>query len=70
MGVEKKVSSPPSRMSADFRSQIEGQRAYLLRYASLQLRNPEAAEDAVQETRWRRSPAKPVFAGSRTCAPG
>src|SRR5687768_2961411 len=50
MGAEKKVSSPPSRMPADFRSQIEVQRAYLLRYASLQLRNPEAAEDAVQET--------------------
>jgi RNA polymerase sigma-70 factor (ECF subfamily) len=37
-------------MSADFRSQIEGQRTYLLRYASLQLRNTEAAEDVVQET--------------------
>ena len=37
-------------MSAEFRSQVENQRAYLLRYASLQLRNPEAAEDAVQET--------------------
>lgn len=49
MGAEKKVSSPPSRMPADFRSQIEDQRAYLLRYARLQLRNPEAAEDAVQE---------------------
>ncbi len=34
----------------DFRGQIERLRAYLLRYASLQLRNPEAAEDAVQET--------------------
>ena len=40
----------PCRMSADFRSQIEGQRAYLLRFASLQLRNADAAEDAVQET--------------------
>jgi len=37
-------------MSAEFRSQVEGQRAYLLRYATLQLRNPDAAEDAVQET--------------------
>jgi RNA polymerase sigma-70 factor (ECF subfamily) len=37
-------------MTADFGSQIEGQRAYLLRFASLQLRNPEAAEDVVQET--------------------
>ncbi len=37
--------SPPS----DFRARIESQRAYLLRYARLQLRNAEAAEDAVQE---------------------
>jgi len=37
-------------MSAEFRSQVESQRTYLLRYATLQLRNPEAAEDAVQET--------------------
>jgi len=37
-------------LAADFRTQIEGHRAYLLRYASLQLRGPEAAEDAVQET--------------------
>ena len=37
-------------MPADFRSQIEGQRAYLLRFASLQLRNADAAEDVVQET--------------------
>jgi len=37
-------------MSADFRSQVESQRPYLLRYASMQLRNPDAAEDVVQET--------------------
>ena len=37
-------------MSADFHSQIESERTYLLRYATLQLRNPDAAEDAVQET--------------------
>src|SRR5215831_527499 len=37
-------------MSNDFRSQIEAERAYLLRYASLQLRDRAAAEDAVQET--------------------
>ncbi len=36
-------------MSADFRTQVEDLRPYLLRYATLQLRNPEAAEDAVQE---------------------
>jgi len=36
-------------MTADFRSQVEGLRPYLLRYASLQLRDSAAAEDAVQE---------------------
>ncbi len=34
----------------DFRTEVEGQRAYLLRYASLQLRDRDAAEDVVQET--------------------
>lgn len=34
----------------DFRSQVEAERTYLLRYASLQLRDRHAAEDAVQET--------------------
>ena len=34
----------------DFRAQVESERAYLLRYASLQLRDRHAAEDAVQET--------------------
>src|SRR3954469_17019759 len=34
----------------DFRSQVEAQRSYLLRYARLQLRDEAAAEDAVQET--------------------
>ena len=34
---------------ADFRSQIEALRPYLLRFASLQLRDAAAAEDAVQE---------------------
>jgi RNA polymerase sigma-70 factor, ECF subfamily len=34
----------------DFRLQVEGERAYLMRYASLQLRDGHAAEDAVQET--------------------
>lgn len=37
-------------MSTDFRAEVEALRPYLLRYASLELRNPEAAEDAVQET--------------------
>jgi RNA polymerase sigma-70 factor (ECF subfamily) len=34
----------------DFRFRVQGERAYLLRYASLQLRDSHAAEDAVQET--------------------
>jgi len=34
----------------DFATQVEAERAYLVRYASLQLRDPQAAEDAVQET--------------------
>jgi RNA polymerase sigma-70 factor (ECF subfamily) len=37
---------PPA---ADFRAQLEALRPYLLRYASLQLRDAAAAEDAVQE---------------------
>jgi RNA polymerase sigma-70 factor (ECF subfamily) len=37
-------------MDQDFRSRVERERAYLLRYASLQLRDRHAAEDAVQET--------------------
>lgn len=34
----------------DLLSQLEGQRAYLLRYATLQLRDADRAEDCVQET--------------------
>jgi RNA polymerase sigma-70 factor (ECF subfamily) len=34
----------------DFRSELEAERGYLVRYASLQLRDRHAAEDAVQET--------------------
>ena len=40
-------SPPPSPVN--FRKQIEGLRPYLLRFASLQLRDAAAAEDAVQE---------------------
>jgi RNA polymerase sigma-70 factor (ECF subfamily) len=36
-------------MSVDFRTQVESLRPYLLRYATLQLRDAAAAEDAVQE---------------------
>jgi RNA polymerase sigma-70 factor, ECF subfamily len=34
----------------DFRARLQAERAYLLRYARLQLRDAAAAEDAVQET--------------------
>ena len=48
MGARFRTSSPLAA-SADFRKQIEDLRPYLLRYASLQLRDAAAAEDAVQE---------------------
>jgi RNA polymerase sigma-70 factor (ECF subfamily) len=48
MGPRIRTSSPLAP-SADFRRKIEGLRPYLLRYASLQLRDAAAAEDAVQE---------------------
>src|SRR5437868_950384 len=35
---------------SDFRNRVQGERSYLLRYASLQLRDRHSAEDAVQET--------------------
>jgi len=40
----------PPPAPADFRTQVEHLRPYLLRYAGLQLRDGAAAEDAVQET--------------------
>jgi RNA polymerase sigma-70 factor (ECF subfamily) len=48
---------------ADIRAEIEALRPYLLRYASLQLRNREAAEDAVQETLLAAIGAEKSFAG-------
>ena len=50
-------------MAADFRTQVEGLRPYLLRYATLQLRSPEAAEDAVQEALLAALAAEASFAG-------
>jgi RNA polymerase sigma-70 factor, ECF subfamily len=35
---------------SEFRQKVEAERAYLVRYATLQLRDAAAAEDAVQET--------------------
>src|SRR4051812_39127300 len=36
--------------ASEFASKLEGHRGYLLRVATLQLRDPELAEDVVQET--------------------
>lgn len=53
MGLPETVSSPPLPPAADpnapLSSRIQAERPYLLRYASLQLRDRDAAEDAVQE---------------------
>ncbi len=46
-----------------FRQQVEAQRSYLLRFASLQLRNPAVAEDAVQETLLAALAGEASFAG-------
>jgi len=48
---------------ANFRAEIEALRPYLLRYASLELRGREAAEDAVQETLLAALAAEASFAG-------
>jgi len=50
-------------VASDFRQQIEAQRPYLLRYASMELRNRDAAEDAVQETLLAALAAEVSFAG-------
>ena len=50
-------------MDADFKTQVQSLRPYLLRFASLQLRNPEAAEDAVQEALVAALAAEASFAG-------
>ena len=50
-------------MPGDFRTQIEALRPYLLRYASMQLRNTDAAEDAVQEALLAALSAEGSFAG-------
>ncbi len=56
-----------------FREDLEALRPYLLRYASLHLRNRDAAEDAVQETLLAALAAEAGFAGRsnlRTWATG
>ena len=62
-------NSPPDgtghnrAVPANFRAEIEALRPYLLRYASLELRSREAAEDAVQETLLAALAAEASFAG-------
>ena len=48
---------------SEFRKHVEGERAYLLRYATLQLRDAHAAEDAVQETLLAALAGEASFAG-------
>lgn len=55
-----KVHQPDT---GDFRAQLEQQRPYLLRFAALQLRDPNAAEDAVQETLLAALAGEAKFAG-------
>ena len=47
----------------DFRSRVEAERPYLLRYAGRQLRDRHAAEDAVQETLLAALGGEAAFAG-------
>jgi len=62
-------NSGKSGSDPDFRGQVEALRPYLMRYASLQLRNREAAEDAVQETLLAALSAEASFEGRRGKAP-
>ena len=50
-------------VATKLRAEIEALRPYLLRYASLELRNREQAEDAVQETLLAALAAEASFAG-------
>ena len=43
-------AADPMAADADFSREVQSHRAYLLRYATLQLRSAAAAEDAVQDT--------------------
>jgi len=48
---------------SDFRTRVEGERPYLLRYAALQLRDRHTAEDVVQETLLAALAGEAAFAG-------
>ncbi len=62
MGAPQPVSSPLAHLP-DFRRQVEELRPYLLRYATLQLRDAAAAEDAVQEALLAALAGEAAFAG-------
>ena len=62
MGPGTMDSSPPPSPT-DFRRKIEDLRPYLLRYATLQLRDTAAAEDAVQDALLAALSAEASFAG-------
>jgi RNA polymerase sigma-70 factor (ECF subfamily) len=53
----------PRPEKSDFRAKLEQQRPYLLRFAALQLRDANAAEDAVQETLLAALAGEAKFAG-------
>ena len=65
-GIDERCSARSGHNRAvppNLRDEIEDLRGYLLRYASLQLRNREQAEDAVQETLVAALAAEQSFAG-------
>ena len=62
MGARSPDSSPLPP-PADFRAQVERLRPYLLRYATLQLRDTATAEDAVQEALLAALAGESKFAG-------
>ena len=55
--------SSPLLPPSDFRAQVKSLRPYLLRYATLQLRDAAAAEDAVQDALLAALSAETSFAG-------
>ena len=65
MGARNPLSSPlaPPAEITVFQAQVESLRPYLLRYATLQLRDSSAAEDAVQDALLAALSAEASFAG-------
>src|SRR5213076_1602732 len=64
VGAPSPVSRPLESLAmSDFRTRVEGERPYLLRYAALQLRDRPTAEDVVQETLLAALAGEGAFAG-------